>query len=176
MEIRKLVGGKTIGVKTDRLPTNMYADDPAVRFRGPGTWHGNAGASVLFSEAARKQVGEPKPAEAKVVIREVGGEVYILVAFPPRTAKAENAPKDLDIYRVGYTYKTKAPIIRGLKRLLKDAGVSILPDLWYIMTPELVQDDQLGYAVACNWTKAKTEHVRQPTKAENAQNQPVTAE
>jgi hypothetical protein len=168
MEIRKFTGGKIIGTKSDRLQFPLYADDPSARFQAPGTLSGNVGLGVLMSEASKRQTGEPKPLEAKVVLREQGAELHLMISFPPRATKAEGAQstKDPDIHPIYYTGNARAPVIRGLKRLFADAGVAIMRDLWYIMVPELVADDQLGYSVACNWTKARTEPIKHTAEEE----------
>lgn len=51
---------------------------------------------------------------------------------------------------------TKAPTIRGLKPLFEEAGIALRSDLWYEIETEIVEDEQLGFAVAANWTQAVT--------------------
>jgi len=148
MEIRKLAGGQVIGANPDRLKFPLYGKDPMFRTGSPGTILGNVGSYVQLSECAKLQSGIPEPTLVKVVFRVIDQETYLLVSPANQTGP--------DIYPLKFEIGSKAPTIRGLKPLFEEAKITLRPDLWYEGETEVVHDQDLGYAVALNWTQVST--------------------
>lgn len=148
MAIRKLTGGKVIGVDQDELQVPLYADDPKMKVGTPGTIVGNVGLFVQMNDCSKRQFGLPEPTHAKVIFRQIGTEVYLVMGVARSTGP--------DVYEIKWESTTKAPTIRGLKRLFEQAGITLRSDLWYEIETEIVEDEQLGFAVAASWTQAVT--------------------
>ncbi|MFZ5826567.1 MAG: hypothetical protein ACOY94_19920 [Bacillota bacterium] len=150
VEIRKLAGGRVVGTNPDRLQIPLYADPPKVRVGTPGSLFGNVGLYVQISECSKLQFGVPEPTLARVVFREIDAEVYLVIS-PAR------APGP-DVYELKFQSSngTKAPTVRGLKPLLEEAKIALRTHLWYECETEIVEDEDLGYAVAANWTNVAT--------------------
>jgi len=165
MRIRRLAGGTLIGTDPNRLPLPLYAKEPTVRVGSPGTLQGTVGTYVLLSECARRQTGLPEPTLVKVLFRETGGAVYLLLA--PATAPGP------DIYPLKFATGTRAPVVRKLKPLFEAAKIALRPDLWYAGPAELVQDETLGYVVAIDWSAIETSPRQTLTAESAAGNQPV---
>jgi hypothetical protein len=137
-----------IGVNPERLPTPLYGDDAKLRVGSPGTLLGNVATYVMLNECFRRQYGKVEPVLARVMIREIDGQVYLVVAPAEKEGK--------DVYPIKFDSSTKAPTVRGLKLLFAEAAISLRSELWYEMPAEIVQDEMVGWAVAGNWTTATT--------------------
>jgi hypothetical protein len=148
VEVRKLTGGKVVGVNPDRLQIPLYADAPKVRVGAPGTLFGNVGFFVQVNECSKRQFGIPEPTLVKVIFREIDTEVFLVIGI----ARAAGP----DVYDLKFESGTKAPTVRGLKLLFEAAGIALRGDLWYEIETEIVEDEELGFAVAANWTHATT--------------------
>lgn len=144
MEVRKLSGGKVVGTNPNRLQVPLYAGPPKIRVGAPGTVFGSVGLFVQINECSKLEFGMPEPTQVKVVFREIDSHVYLLIG-PAREAGT-------DVYELKFEQGTKAPTIRGLKPLFDEATITLRTDLWYEGETEIVQDEDLGYAVAANWT------------------------
>ncbi|MFZ5825528.1 MAG: hypothetical protein ACOY94_14605 [Bacillota bacterium] len=164
MEIRKLTGGKVIGTNPERLQIPLYADQPKVRVGSPGTLFGNVGLYVQINECSKLQFGVPEPTLVRVVFREIDSQVYLVIT-------GARAPGP-DVYELKFeSGTTKAPTVRGLKLLFEEARVSLRTDLWYECETEIVEDEDLGFAVAANWTRVATRPRREAESDEAAAGQ-----
>lgn len=164
MEIKRLTGGKVVGTNPNRLQIPLYADPPKIRVGTPGTMTGNVGMAVQLGECSKLQFGLPEPAMVKVLIREIDGQVYLLVG-----CAREAGP---DVYALKYDAGSKAPIVRGLKPLFDEARIKLRTDLWYESESQIVHDESLGYAVAVNWTGISTRPRREAQEETAAAEQP----
>lgn len=148
MQIERLEGGTVLQVKQGRIPMNIYADDPQIRAGTPGTLLGNVGLGAQINEVSKLQLGTPEAVLAKVIFRQIGQEMFLVIGVASKPGP--------DVYELRFDTTSKAPIIRGLKLLFKDSEITMRKDRWYEMPTKIVQDELVGFAVAGNWTQAKT--------------------
>lgn len=153
MEFKRLTGGKVIGTNPERLQVPLYADKPKIRVGAPGTLFGNVGLFVQLNECSKMAFGIPEPTLAKVVFRMIDSQIFLLIGCTTSPGP--------DVYELKFESGTKAPTIRGLKLLFDEAQIALRSDLWYESETEIVQDEDLGYAVAANWTDVTTRHRRE---------------
>lgn len=85
MEFRKLKGGKVIGINPDQLQIPLYADDPKMKVGTPGTIFGNVGLFVQMNECSKRQFGIPEPTLVKVIFRQIGTEVFLVMGIARST-------------------------------------------------------------------------------------------
>lgn len=164
MEIEKLTGGTLIGVKPDRIEVPIYGDKPRLRVGSPGTIFGNVGVGAQFSFCAKVELQTPETGYVKVVFRNIGEKLYLLMA----PAKAAGP----DVYEWKYESKSPAPTIRMLKPLFEEMQITLRPDVWYVMETKVVQDEAVGMAVAGIWTDAEVAPRRERDKDVAAGEQP----
>lgn len=169
MAARILKGGKTITVNPDLLQFPLYGETPKARVEWPGTIQGNVAAGVLTCKAAEKRIGTPDPTWVKVVVRELEGELLFVLIPVPVPANPEQPPPDTYPLKLQKNVKKRAHVIRGLKRLVKEARLDMRPDTWYEMTMEAGEDEG-GAVVLGSWTKAKAHPITQrETEQENGE-------
>ncbi|MFZ5815787.1 MAG: hypothetical protein ACOY93_10860 [Bacillota bacterium] len=77
-----------------------------------------------------------------------------------------------DVYELKFESTTRAPTIRGLKPLFEEARITLQDDLWYEGETEIVEDEDMGYAVALNWTNIATRPRREAESQAAAGRQP----
>jgi hypothetical protein len=147
MEIEKLTGGTVIGVKPDRTEMPIYGDKARIRVGSPGTVFANVAMDAQFGICTRTELKVPETAYATVVFRQVGDKLYLIIA--PAKGPGTN------VYEVKYEGKSRALVIRMLKPLFEEMKITLRPDIWYDMPAKIVQDENLGMAVACVWTDAE---------------------
>lgn len=129
--MEKLKGGRTIGVSPDRPQVSLYADPARIRVGAPGTMVGNVALGAVLNDCAKTRNGVPEPVWAKVLFREAGNKLYLLLA-----PEKEQGP---DIYELKWEGRSRTPVIRGLKLLFEAAQITLQPDLWYDLEPRLVE-------------------------------------
>jgi hypothetical protein len=103
--------------------------------------------SRAIAEAAKLQCGVPSVALVRIVIRQFDTGTYLFIA--PKTEAGPNT------YRL--MLRKGAPVVTGLAKLFQEAEVPLREDQWYWLQPEVAEDEQEGYGVACNWTQARLE-------------------
>ena len=147
MEMKRLTGGKMIGVNPQDTSLPLYGEEAKWRIEAPGTVQGNAASHVHLVELSKRLLGFPEPTLVKVMVRDLGTAVYLLMA-PVK----EEGP---DVYELkNAVTRGKQPVVRKLKRLFKEAKLSLRGDAYYEVKVEVAEDEVLGPCLAGNWTDA----------------------
>lgn len=143
----KLTGGALVRRDPNRLPVPPQAESPFIRLEDPLDLYLSTGCMALFQRASALVHGTPDSAYAEVAVRDVAGQKYLLIA--PTT---EDNPRKADLRRRADQGGAR---IRTADDVLKNGGVVGAPGVAYKMDAHLVQDSELQWVVAANWTAAQ---------------------
>ncbi len=145
----KLSGGGLVRRDSERPAISPYAEKPFIRLFDPLDLYASSGCLALLRRASVLDLQNPDTAWAEVAVREVDGNKYILIA----PASADNPRREELTVRPDQG----GAFLRTADDVLLAGGVAAVPGISYRMDAFLVEDDELKWVVAANWTQAKRE-------------------
>ena len=145
----RLSGGALVRRDSERPAASPYGEKPFIRLFDPLDLYTSSGCLGLLLRAAVLVLQNPDTAFAEVAVREVEGNKYILLA----PASADNPRRE----ELGMRPDQGGALLRTADDVLLAGGVAAVPGVSYRMDAFLVEDEELGWVVAGNWTQAKRE-------------------
>lgn len=145
----RLDGGTLVRRDPNRGPGSPYQEPPFVRLMDPLDLYVSTAALTMVKEASSRALGSPDTPWVEVAVREIDGVKYILIA-PTTEGNPVREP-------IAYRGSGGPAMVRTADDVLMAAGITTVAGATYRMDVALLEDTDLKWVLACNWTAAQVE-------------------